>query len=102
VQEIERALRAAETSIDTFFFDGFGGVLPDSYGEAFDALRTALAAYRPRSDRNHPSWSGDGPCAMLIDEVEAIWAAIDQRDDWTVFEAKIAAIRDMGAALSAG
>jgi len=102
VQEIERALRAAEASIDRFFFDGFGGMLPDSYGEAFDALRTALAAYRPRGDRNHAYWSGDGPCAMLIDEVEAIWAAIDQRDDWTVFEAKIAAIRDMGAALSAG
>ena len=36
---------------------------------------------------------------MLIDEVEAIWAAIAERDDWDPFEAKIAATRRMGAAM---
>ena len=35
---------------------------------------------------------------MPIDEVEAIWAAIAEADDWGRFEAKIAAIRRMGAA----
>ena len=33
---------------------------------------------------------------MLIDEVEAIWSAIDERDDWAPLHAKIAAIRDNG------
>jgi hypothetical protein len=37
---------------------------------------------------------------MLIDEVESIWAAIDQRDDWAPLRAKVAAIRAMGAALA--
>jgi hypothetical protein len=36
---------------------------------------------------------------MLIDEVEAIWSAIDQRDDWGRLEAKVAAIRRMGEAM---
>ena len=98
IQTIEPVLRETETSIDRFFFDAFGGVLPDSYGEPFAAARTALAAYAPRKDRAHRYWAGE-PCAMLIDEVEAIWVAIDQRDDWAPFAAKIAAIREMGAAL---
>jgi uncharacterized protein YdiU (UPF0061 family) len=100
VQTVEQALRGTDASIDRFFFDGFGGVLPDSYGAAFDAVRAALAAYAPRSDRSHPYWRGEAPCSMLIDEVEAIWAAIDQHDDWSAFEAKIAAIREMGTALA--
>jgi hypothetical protein len=36
---------------------------------------------------------------MHIEEVEAIWAAIADRDDWTAFESKIAAIRRMGEAM---
>lgn len=35
---------------------------------------------------------------MLIDEVEAIWEAIAEADDWAPFEAKIVAIRRMGEA----
>ena len=27
---------------------------------------------------------------MLIEEVEAIWAAIDAQDDWAPFQAKLA------------
>jgi hypothetical protein len=37
---------------------------------------------------------------MPIDEVESMWSAIDQRDDWAPLAAKVAAIRDMGAALA--
>jgi uncharacterized protein YdiU (UPF0061 family) len=99
VQAVERVLRGENASIDRFFFDGFGGALPDSYGAAYDDLRAVLAAYEPRADRSQAYWQGE-PCAMLIEEVEAIWSAIDQRDDWSMFEAKVAAIRAMGAALS--
>jgi hypothetical protein len=35
---------------------------------------------------------------MHIDEVEAIWSAIDQHDDWEQLHHKVAAIRRMGAA----
>ncbi|QNA83482.1 YdiU family protein [Sphingomonas sp. So64.6b] len=98
VQAVERGLRGADASIDRFFFDAFGGKVPESYGPAFDDARAILAGYEPRSDRSHPYWQGQ-PCSMLIDEVEAIWSAIDQRDDWAPLEAKIVAIRDMGEAL---
>ena len=37
---------------------------------------------------------------MLVDEVEAIWAPIAAGDDWSAFHAKVAAVREMGAALS--
>jgi uncharacterized protein YdiU (UPF0061 family) len=97
VQAIERGLRESEVGIDRFFFDAFGGVAPA--GEAFDEARAALEPYAARKDRAHPYWQG-APCSMLIDEVEAIWAAIDQHDDWAPFEAKVASIREMGEALA--
>jgi hypothetical protein len=36
---------------------------------------------------------------MLIDEVEALWSAIAERDDWEPLALKIAAVRTMGEAL---
>jgi uncharacterized protein YdiU (UPF0061 family) len=99
VGAIEAALVEADTPIDRFFFDGFGGTLPERYGEPFAALRAQLAGYEPRKPRDHEYWSDPAPCAMLIDEVEAIWAAIAQGDDWAPLTAKVAAIRRMGEAL---
>lgn len=37
---------------------------------------------------------------MLIDEVEAIWAPIAERDDWTMLYDKVERVRAMGAALA--
>jgi len=99
VQTLERALRATAVPLDTFFFDVFGGTLPAGYGAEWDALRTALAPYAPRTDRAHPYWRGES-CGMLIDEVEAIWAPIAAADDWSLLHAKVAAIRRMGDALA--
>jgi hypothetical protein len=39
---------------------------------------------------------------MHIEEVEEIWSAIAERDDWRPFESKVAAIRRMGEAMSEG
>ncbi len=99
IQAIEPALRTTDTPIDRFFHDAFGRPPPDRYGAPFAEARAALAAYTPRKDRTHPYWSAE-PCSMLIDEVEAIWSAIDDRDDWGPFTAKVAAIRQMGDALA--
>ncbi|MHA6722872.1 protein adenylyltransferase SelO family protein [Sphingomonas sp. RS2018] len=93
VAALEAALRAAP-SIDRLFFNAFG---KQPTGDA--ALDAALTPYAARRDRDDPYWSGE-PCSMLIDEVETIWAAIDERDDWGPLEAKVAAIRAMGAALA--
>jgi uncharacterized protein YdiU (UPF0061 family) len=99
VSAMIEALRSRIVGIDRFFFDWRGGRLPAEpiYGaREFNELRTRLEG-RQRS-LNHPYWSDPHPCSMLIDEVEAIWSAIAEQDDWTPFESKIEAIRRMGAA----
>ncbi|MGK6319591.1 protein adenylyltransferase SelO family protein [Sphingomonas sp. DT-204] len=96
VEAIERGLRASDMGIDTFFHHSFGGEVPS--GAAFDEARAAIAGYEPRKPRT-AYWDGE-PCSMLIDEVETIWSAIDQRDDWTPLHAKIAEVRAFGEALA--
>lgn len=96
---IDAALLATQWPIDRFFFDAFGGTLPEGYGPAWNDVRVALDAFDPAPHgRTHPYFAGE-PCSMLIDEVETIWSAIDREDDWGPFHAKIAAIRQMGEAL---
>ncbi|MBX7540965.1 protein adenylyltransferase SelO family protein [Qipengyuania sphaerica] len=60
-------------------------------------LAELLAAYTPVAD-SHPYWSEGAPESMLIDEVETIWSAIDERDDWQPLHDKVAALRRMGEA----
>ncbi len=98
VQVVEKALRETQTGIDRFFFDAFAQSLPETYGEPWADARAALDATPYRADRSHPYWS-TAPCSMLIEEVEAIWSAIAEHDDWTPLNAKITAIRTMGDAL---
>ena len=97
---MEQALVASQAGIDRFFFDWRGGTCRargDYADPSFDILPKALEGHEPvRSD--HPYWSGDAPCSMLIDEVEAIWKPIADEDDWTALETKVAAIRTMGEA----
>lgn len=98
VQATERALRESNAGIDRFFFDVFAQPLPASYGPKWNEARALLDAAPLRSDRTHRYWAG-APCSMLIEEVEAIWSAIRDSDDWAPFHAKIAAVRAMGEAL---
>jgi uncharacterized protein YdiU (UPF0061 family) len=98
IQAIEPALRETGVQVDRFFHDCFAIGIPDSYGPAFVAARAMLATYTPRKARSD-YWTGE-PCSMLIDEVEAIWSAIDERDDWAPLYTKVARIREMGVALS--
>jgi hypothetical protein len=37
---------------------------------------------------------------MLIEEVESIWSAISDHDDWRLFEAKVEAVRRLGEAMT--
>ncbi|MBX9616022.1 MAG: YdiU family protein [Caulobacteraceae bacterium] len=61
-------------------------------GEAFDAFRFALFEHEPdRPERlEHPAFASPEPEEMLIDEVEAIWSAIDTADDWAPLHDKLA------------
>jgi uncharacterized protein YdiU (UPF0061 family) len=91
------ALRESNILIDRFFFDVRRGVLPD--GAAWDATRRTLDALSPRAESlDHPYWSGEGPCSMHIDEVEAIWNLVDKQNDWQALHDKVTAVRAMGAA----
>jgi len=88
----ERDMRERAIGPDAFFFAHRGG-----RGAAGD-LAEALAGREPAAD-DHPYWRGEHSQAMLIDEVEAIWAAIAEHDDWQPLHAKVAMVREMGRAL---
>lgn len=67
---------------------------------AFAPIRAFIEAREPlRPARLEDSYFSGAPCTMLIDEVEALWADIAARDDWTAMEAKLTAIGAMRAAL---
>jgi uncharacterized protein YdiU (UPF0061 family) len=87
----ERHMRQSGESPDAFFFRHRGG------RTANDDLGKALADYES-IENSHAYWQDDAPQTMLIEEVEAIWSAIEQRDDWQPLTDKIAAIRRMGDA----
>ena len=88
----EQVMRERGTGPDAFFFSHRGG------RDAEGALAEVLEGRAPIAS-DHPYWSGDTSQSMLIDEVEAIWAAIAERDDWDPLNAKVAAVRAMGEAL---
>ncbi|WP_309644267.1 protein adenylyltransferase SelO family protein [Phenylobacterium sp.] len=87
---------------EPFFFDWFGGedralasARADIYAdEGFAEFRGLLKAYEPdRPERLSADYfSRVEPEELLYDEIEAIWAAIDARDDWAPFHAKLDAI----------
>lgn len=108
----------AETKIpfETFFFDFFGGKISEQttrryqtakWVEFVGALKQHMASGTLQCDPKTEGLLGRSyylqttpepmlPVSMLIGEVEEIWAAIDLRDDWTLFDAKITSIRHRG------
>lgn len=91
VAACEKALRETKAQPDAFFHTHRGG--RGAEGE----LGAILGAYRP-IESEHDYWNDSAPQSVLIDEVEALWSAIDERDDWVPLQHKIAAIRRMGEA----
>lgn len=87
----EKGMREGGFQPDAFFFAHRGG------RNAADELREALSGYDP-IENSHTYWDDDRPQTMLIEEVEAIWSAIAERDDWSPLQRKIESIRRMGDA----
>ena len=87
----EKTLRESGVGVDEFFFRHRGGRAVGG------DLAVALAGFE--GDFAHPYWDEPEPQSLLIDEVEAIWAAIAERDDWTPLTAKLATLKRMGEAL---
>jgi uncharacterized protein YdiU (UPF0061 family) len=94
------ALATREATIDRIFFDWRGGRDPGAelYPSAPFRDLARLLAGRERA-QSHPYWTDPAPCSLHIDEVEAIWAAIAQADDWQPLDDKVRAIRRMGGAM---
>lgn len=87
----EKAMRESGVQPDAFFHRHRGGRAAE--GE----LAQALEGYRAVPS-DHPYWRLPQPESMLIEEVEAIWSAIAERDDWAPLDAKVEALRRMGEA----
>src|SRR5215210_7989714 len=94
------ALASREAPIDRVFFDWRGGRDPGSEVYPSEPFRALARQLEGRSCAlQHPYWSDPAPCSMHIAEVEAIWSAISEGDDWQPFEDKVRAIRRMGEAM---
>ncbi len=96
-----KALASREATIDRVFFDWRGGRDPGRArypDESFRALAKTLEGRA--APVTHAYWSDEAPCSMHIDEVEAIWSAIADHDDWRPFNDKVAAMRRMGEAMA--
>ena len=115
---VNAAFKALSTGGDRlrwepFFFDWFGGLASehramrgpraDLYSsEEFLAFRALLAgreADRPeRLERGY--FVAADPVELLVDEIEILWTAIAERDDWAPFNTKLAAIESTRQALA--
>jgi uncharacterized protein YdiU (UPF0061 family) len=95
------ALESREASIDRLFYDWRGGRDPGKAAYPSEPFRALARGVEGRIQLPaHAYWSDGQPCSMHLEEVEAIWAAIAERDDWQPLDDKVRAIRRMGEAIS--
>jgi len=110
-QSVWTFLSQSKAPFEQMFFDWYGGGISaeraakspskDFYAaENFAPVRQALRGYAPfpGAKIGHAYFGRSTPCTMLIDEVEAIWVPIADKDDWSAFHAKLDAIAEMGDA----
>jgi len=108
-----QALSEADSALrwEPFFFDWFAGAASEARamgggraslytGPSFKAFRSTLQGFEPdRPERlGDVFFQADEPQELLIDEIEAIWSAIAQSDDWSLLSQKLEAIALSGAA----
>ncbi|MDB5445402.1 MAG: hypothetical protein JWQ97_719 [Phenylobacterium sp.] len=105
---VERAFKALAAGGEAlrwepFFFDWFcgdesralAGPRAELYAaEAVVEFRRLIEPYEAdRPERLvHPYFARPEPEELLYDEIEALWAPIAEADDWSAFDAKLAAI----------
>jgi uncharacterized protein YdiU (UPF0061 family) len=104
------AMQASSPPFQQVFHDLLGGGLPERlaaspirsvfetapWAEVIGGLRALPPMPGLAAALAHPA-AGRPPETMVIEEVEAIWSAIDGRDDWAPLTAKVAALRETGA-----
>ena len=95
-------------SYDQFFFDWYAGSQSQARAAAspaakyydaksFTGLRTELEQRTPTHPErlSYAYFQRKGPCSLVISEVERVWSAIADNDDWAPFHQKIADIREL-------
>jgi uncharacterized protein YdiU (UPF0061 family) len=88
----EKAMRESGQSPDAFFHrHRFGRHAEGDFAEA-------LAGHSPVGTE-HDLWNEDRLPSLVVDRVEAVWAAISENDDWGPLGGTVAAIRQLGEAL---
>ena len=100
VEAAERAMVRDQIPIAAFFHGYRGGRTGAFAADGADqaAFEDILRGYAP-AHASDDYWASNPVCAMLIDEVEMIWDAIAQKDDWQPLYQKLADIQDLGKAL---
>lgn len=101
-------LYETQAPYEQFFFDWHGGIASALRAEAspaaehyrhksFAPVHEALAAHQPIAglDLDQAYFRRSRPRTMLIEEVEALWAPIAERDDWTSLHAALNEIEAM-------
>ncbi len=106
VAEVFNVLNETQMPSEQFFFDWRGGdggramrspVAEVYRGPAFEALAGLIAAHPTAADANlgHPYFARETPRTILIDEMEALWAPIAERDDWRPLYEALGEIEEM-------
>ncbi|MAK63003.1 MAG: selenoprotein O [Ponticaulis sp.] len=98
---------------DQFFFDWFGGKdstdraqqspVSDFYTrDNFAPVRSEILSRTPDAPERltHAYFQRRTPETVLIDEIEHLWTAIADDDDWSLFHAKLDGIRQKREAMS--
>jgi uncharacterized protein YdiU (UPF0061 family) len=98
-------LKAASPPFEQVMFDWRGGVSRTPkvlagpaaaiyQGQAFEAFTGALAEYQaaPATPAADAYFAAERPTTLLYDDIEALWTPIAERDDWSLFETKLAEI----------
>lgn len=102
------AMRKADVPFEQVFFDCYGGnqamrrdIAQQTYADTpLDELIADIVACDPADNisPDHAYFQREQPCTMLVEEVEHIWEAIAERDDWSRLEDKLSVIATMRAA----
>ncbi|MEM1050800.1 MAG: YdiU family protein [Pseudomonadota bacterium] len=96
----EKAMRDTKAQPDVFFFGlrkWLNGLCEKPQRNLSGELTELLKGYT-LLDSSHDYWRDEAPQAMVIDEVEAVWTAIESKDDWSDLNDKVKALRRMGDA----
>lgn len=99
VREIYSVLERTKQPWEPFFHRWLGGSAGDAQvAEGEGDWAASLRRYQP--ERPGRLVESDEPCDLLYDEIEAIWEAIDERDDWQPLNDKLSQIETQRVALS--